>query len=138
MLRSSSSKRSWSNLYVFFVKSFSWNQFHEIFSWKCNNKKSGIPSDGLDSTIPKSTKKSRILENFQFIDFELSEDSMLVLDELHTNNYKVIKLEDIQERIDKDLPDGYKMKCFGQYILLKFILCFWFFSSRKIWKVQAK
>ena len=86
------------------------------------------------STIPKSTKKSRILENFQVlmptdstiyyyiifiyfflkqsIDFELSEDSMLVLDELHINNYRVINLEDMQERIDKDLPDGYKMKMF--------------------------
>jgi len=64
------------------------------------------------STIPKSTKKSRILENFQSIDFELSEDSMLVLDELHINNYRVINLEDMQERIDKDLPDGYKMKMF--------------------------
>ena len=48
----------------------------------------------------------------QSIDFELSEDSMLVLDELHINNYRVINLEDMQERIDKDLPDGYKMKMF--------------------------
>ena len=37
---------------------------------------------------------------------------MVVLDELHINDYRVINLEDMQDRIDKDLPDGYKMKLF--------------------------
>ena len=36
---------------------------------------------------------------------------MKLLDKLH-NDYRVIKLEDMQEKIDKDMPDGYKMKLF--------------------------
>ena len=45
------------------------------------------------------------------IEFELPEESMKLLDKLH-NDYRVIKLEDMQEKIDKDMPDGYKMKLF--------------------------
>ena len=36
---------------------------------------------------------------------------MTLLDNLH-NDFRVIKLEDMQEKIDKDMPDGYKMKLF--------------------------
>ena len=48
---------------------------------------------------------------FKSIEFELPEESMKLLDKLH-NDYRVIKLEDMQEKIDKDMPDGYKMKLF--------------------------
>jgi len=62
-------------------------------------------------TIPKSTKKHRVLENFQALDFEIPDKEMNLLDNLN-QQMRIIDLSDLQLRLDQDLPDGYKMKKF--------------------------
>lgn len=62
-------------------------------------------------TIPKSTKKERVLENFEALDFELPDSSMEILDNLH-QDFRVIALENVEAKLDTDLPDGYKMSKF--------------------------
>ena len=63
-------------------------------------------------TIPKSTKKEHIRENFLALDFELPDFAMEILDNLHTN-MRLVDIDNIQQRLDQDLPDGYKMKNFS-------------------------
>ena len=89
----------------------------QCFNYSKINKKISYSRKFSGTYAPQTVQLTIILYSYIFflkqsIDFELSEDSMLVLDELHINNYRVINLEDMQERIDKDLPDGYKMKMF--------------------------
>jgi diketogulonate reductase-like aldo/keto reductase len=62
-------------------------------------------------TIPKSTKQDRIVENFGALGFELPADCMNLLNNLH-QDWRIIELKDFQKRLDKDLPDGYKISKF--------------------------
>ena len=62
-------------------------------------------------TIPKSTKKHRVLENIQALDFDIPDNDMNVLNNLN-QNMRIIDLTNLQTRLDQDLPDGYKMKKF--------------------------
>ena len=62
-------------------------------------------------TIPKSTKRERVRENINVFDFELTEQQMDRLDRLAIesgNQIKFIEL-DIEEKIDENKPDGYKL-----------------------------
>lgn len=59
-------------------------------------------------TIPKSTKCERVRENIAVFDFELSSDQMRQLDSMN----RTVKYQDvatIREKIDANLPDGYKL-----------------------------
>ena len=60
-------------------------------------------------TIPKSTKKHRVMENIKSLDFELPNAAMTILDELHSN-LRVVDLDGVRQRLEQDMPDGYKMK----------------------------
>lgn len=63
-------------------------------------------------TIPKSTKKERVLENYQSLDFQLPNTAMEILNGLH-NNFRIIELDNVRQRLDNDhLVDGYKLKKF--------------------------
>jgi len=59
-------------------------------------------------TIPKSTKCERVKENCEVFDFELSPEHMATLDAFRKENLKFIEL-DIRDKIDENLPDGYKL-----------------------------
>ncbi|CAN7938286.1 unnamed protein product, partial [Ixodes hexagonus] len=59
--------------------------------------------------IPKSTKKYRVKENSQVFDFELSAQDMESLNGLN-RNLRYIQRSGIQQKIDSDLPDGYKLQ----------------------------
>ncbi|XP_035218893.1 uncharacterized oxidoreductase ZK1290.5-like [Stegodyphus dumicola] len=59
-------------------------------------------------TIPKSTQVERVKENSQVFDFQLSEDEMNVLNNLHDGR-RIVDASSIQEKIDSALPDGYKL-----------------------------
>ncbi|KAH7638641.1 hypothetical protein HUG17_2674 [Dermatophagoides farinae] len=59
-------------------------------------------------TIPKSTKSERVKENISVFDFQLNDEQMKILDSFD----KEIKYQDIstiREKIDQNLPDGYKL-----------------------------
>lgn len=59
-------------------------------------------------TIPKSTKPERVKENISVFDFNLNDEQMKILDSFN----KKIKYQDvstIREKIDQNLPDGYKL-----------------------------
>lgn len=58
--------------------------------------------------IPKSTKKYRVQENSQVFDFQLSREDMSRLNNLN-RGIKYIQRSGIQQKIDSDLPDGYKL-----------------------------
>lgn len=60
-------------------------------------------------TIPKSTQVKRIKENCEVFDFQLTDDEMNVLDNLHDGR-RIVDISNIQEKIDSRLPDGYKLK----------------------------
>lgn len=60
-------------------------------------------------TIPKSTKEKRVKENSQVFDFKLSEGDMNMLNNLHENR-RFVDVSNIQDKIDKCLPDGYKLR----------------------------
>ncbi|KAM7287842.1 putative oxidoreductase ZK1290.5 [Ixodes scapularis] len=59
--------------------------------------------------IPKSTKKYRVKENSQVFDFKLSAEDMESLNRLH-RDLKYVQRCGIQQKIDSDLPDGYKLQ----------------------------
>ncbi|XP_064476393.1 uncharacterized oxidoreductase ZK1290.5-like [Ornithodoros turicata] len=59
--------------------------------------------------IPKSTKKYRVQENSEVFDFELSPEDMARLNSLD-RGIKYIQRSGIQDKIDSDLPDGYKLR----------------------------
>lgn len=60
------------------------------------------------STVPKSTKKHRVKENIDVFDFELNADQMETLDTLDRSvKYQIV--DTIQEKIDANQPDGYKL-----------------------------
>lgn len=62
-------------------------------------------------TIPKSTKRERVRENFQALEFQLPDETMAALDEISTR-WRIIELDNVRQKLDNDLPDGYKMKKF--------------------------
>lgn len=59
-------------------------------------------------TIPKSTKKEHISENYDSLNFKLNDGAMNVLDELH-NNLRVVPIENLRQKLDTNLKDGYKL-----------------------------
>ena len=59
-------------------------------------------------TIPKSTKKKHISENYDSLNFKLRDGAMKVLDELH-NNLRVVPIENMRQKLDTNLKDGYKL-----------------------------
>ena len=59
-------------------------------------------------TIPKSTKKEHISENYDSLNFKLNESAMNILDELH-NNLRVVPIENLRQKLDTNLKDGYKL-----------------------------
>lgn len=60
-------------------------------------------------TIPKSTRIERVKENVNVFSFQLSNDEMSMLDNLHDGR-RIVDVSSIQEKIDSCLPDGYKLK----------------------------
>ncbi len=60
-------------------------------------------------TIPKSTKKEHVFENYESLNFELPDAAMEILDQLH-NNLRVVPIENLQQKLDSNLADGYKLK----------------------------
>lgn len=59
-------------------------------------------------TIPKSTRKERVLENSLIFDFKLTEEDTLVLDSLHDGR-RCVDVSQVQAKIDGNLCDGYKL-----------------------------
>lgn len=60
-------------------------------------------------TIPKSTKRARVAENANVFDFNLTDKQMKRLDELQKGvRYQAV--DTIREKIDENLPDGYKLE----------------------------
>ncbi|XP_054162348.1 uncharacterized oxidoreductase ZK1290.5-like [Oppia nitens] len=59
-------------------------------------------------TIPKSTKENRVKENFNVFDFQLNDNEMSLLNGLHEGR-KYIDSSKIKDKIDEQLPDGYKL-----------------------------
>lgn len=59
-------------------------------------------------TVPKSTKKHRVKENIDVFDFQLNEEQMARLNTLG-KNVKFQIVDTIKEKIDDDMPDGYKL-----------------------------
>lgn len=60
-------------------------------------------------TIPKSTKMARVAENASVFDFGLSDEQMRRLDGLQKGvRYQAV--DTIREKIDENLPDGYKLE----------------------------
>lgn len=59
-------------------------------------------------TIPKSTKKERVKENISVFDFCLNGKQMSELDKLDQNK-KYVDVDTIKEKIDSNLPDGYRL-----------------------------
>ncbi|UXI18235.1 Transportin-1 [Sarcoptes scabiei] len=60
-------------------------------------------------TIPKSTKPNRVKENIEVFDFSLDQNQMNILNNLGKNCIKYQDCKIIREKIDADLPDGYKL-----------------------------
>lgn len=59
-------------------------------------------------TIPKSTKPSRVKENGEVFDFEIAPEDMIYLGSLHDGR-RAVEIDRVQEKIDSNLPDGYKL-----------------------------
>ncbi|XP_055336540.1 uncharacterized oxidoreductase ZK1290.5-like [Paramacrobiotus metropolitanus] len=59
-------------------------------------------------TIPKSTNCQRLRENIDVLDFSLADRHMAVLDAMHVGRC-LKNREGMQEKLDNDLPDGYKL-----------------------------
>ena len=60
-------------------------------------------------TIPKSTKKEHVFENYETLNFELPNEAMDILDQLHSN-LRVVPIENLQQKLDSNMEDGYKLK----------------------------
>jgi len=60
-------------------------------------------------TIPKSTKKEHVFENYECLNFELPDEAMEILNQLHSN-LRVIPIENLQQKLDSNMEDGYKLK----------------------------
>jgi diketogulonate reductase-like aldo/keto reductase len=61
------------------------------------------------ATVPKSTKIGRVMENMNVFNFELDAQDMEVLNNL-TNKKRFVDPATIQDKIDSNLPDGYKLR----------------------------
>ena len=59
-------------------------------------------------TIPKSTKREHVSENYDSLNFQLNDGAMKVLNELH-NNLRVVPIKNMQQKLDTNLKDGYKL-----------------------------
>ena len=59
-------------------------------------------------TIPKSTKREHVSENYDSLNFQLNDGAMKVLNELH-NNLRVVPIKNMQQKLDINLKDGYKL-----------------------------
>ena len=59
-------------------------------------------------TIPKSTKKEHVSENYESLNFQLTDAAMKVLDELN-NGLRVVPIENMQQKLDTNMKDGYKL-----------------------------
>ena len=60
------------------------------------------------ATIPKSTRTQRVLENISVFDFQLTLTDMNQLNGLHDGR-RYVDHTSIQQKIDSDMPDGYKL-----------------------------
>jgi diketogulonate reductase-like aldo/keto reductase len=78
-----------------------------LIRWSIQN---GVP------TIPKSTKEKRVKENIGVFDFALTEQEMNILNNLHDGR-KFIDGSNIKDKIDSELPDGYKLGVIAEYNL---------------------
>ena len=59
-------------------------------------------------TIPKSTKKNHVLENYESLNFQLPDEAMKILDDLH-NDFRVVPINDMQHKLAANMKDGYKL-----------------------------
>ncbi|GFV57292.1 putative oxidoreductase ZK1290.5 [Trichonephila clavipes] len=57
----------------------------------------------------QSFREMRIFRISQVFDFQLTDDEMDILDNLHDGR-RIVDISNIQEKIDSRLPDGYKLK----------------------------
>ena len=63
-------------------------------------------------TIPKSTKKNHVLENYVSLNFQLPDEAMKILDDLH-NDFRVVPINDMQHKLAANMKDGYKLNNFS-------------------------
>ena len=59
-------------------------------------------------TIPKSTKKEHVFENYESLNFQLPSMAVKSLDQMH-NNLRVVPIENMQQKLDTKMMDGYKL-----------------------------